>query len=132
MIGYMTMKKHNKTNNLIYISGAKTGKADSIDHFLEARKLLLEHGYNVRLPRRVQVYISAPEMAAECWELQVVLEKVPKKEGTDYITPDLLDIMVCDSIYMLRDWEYDTLANREFGYALGLSKKIFFEEGEIK
>lgn len=126
------MKKHDKTNNLIYISGAKNGKADSIDHFLNAKKLLSEYGYDARLPRRVQLYILPHEMAAESWEIQAALEKVLPKEEIDYITTDLLGIMACDSIYMLRDWEYDILANREFGFALGLGKNIIFEGVKLK
>ncbi len=121
-----------KTNNLIYLCGAKNGKTDSIDRFLNAKKLLSECGYDVRLPKRVRICILPLEIAAETLDIQLKLDEFPKSEAADYITTDLLCIMACASIYMLKDWEYDIFANREFGFALALRKNIIFEGAKLE
>lgn len=96
----------------IYISGPITGVDDFMDRFGKAEKFLREKGYIPYNPAKANLML--PDEA----------------EYEEYMAVSFAMMDMCDSIYMLKDWENSKGANREYGYALGKGKKILYEQME--
>lgn len=90
----------------VYISGPITGVPDYMDKFAEAEKELIEKGFTVVNPAKIN-YGMPEDMTYE-----------------EYMEIDIRLIDLCDVICMLRGWEMSRGANREYGYALGKGKVI--------
>lgn len=90
----------------VYISGPITGVPDYMENFELAEKELIEKGFAVVNPAKIN-YGMPEDMAYE-----------------EYMEIDIRLIDLCDAIYMIRGWEMSRGANREYGYALGKGKVI--------
>ena len=102
-----------KGNDLkIYISGPITGTEDFLDRFDKAERFLRSKGYIPYNPAKANL----------------MLPKEAEYEEYMIISIDILDM--CDSVYMLNNWENSKGANREYGYALGKGKEILYEQME--
>lgn len=56
--------------------------------------------------------------------------KLPHEHGgtwKEYMKEDIIALMECDSIYMLKGWEDSAGARLEFSIAIGLGYEILFE-----
>jgi hypothetical protein len=56
--------------------------------------------------------------------------KLPHEHGgtwKEYMKEDIVSLMECDSIYMLKGWEDSAGARLEFQIAVGLGYEILFE-----
>lgn len=94
----------------IYISGAITGTDDYMERFAKAEKELTEQGYSVVNPAKVNAQLPEDTTHEEYMKISICL----------------LDM--CDSIYMLKDWNKSYGANCELGFAIGENKTIIFEK----
>lgn len=94
----------------IYISGAITGKPieEALKQFDSAETELLAKGYEVINPMRL---IHAENSK---WE--------------DYMRTDLINMLLCDSIYMLAGWYKSKGATLENHIAKKLKFKIIYQE----
>ena len=90
----------------VYISGPITGVSDYMEKFELAEKELIEKGFAVVNPAKIN-YGMPEDMTYE-----------------EYMEIDIRLIDLCDAIYMIRGWEMSSGANREYGYALGKGKVI--------
>lgn len=90
----------------VYISGPITGVQDYMEKFEAAEKELIEKGFTVVNPAKIN-YGMPDDMTYE-----------------EYMEIDIRLIDLCDAIYMIRGWEMSRGANREYGYALGKDKVI--------
>lgn len=93
----------------IYISGAITGTTDYMERFEKAEKELIEQGYSVVNPAKVNAQL--PE--------DTTYEQ--------YMKMSFCMLDMCDSIYMLKGWKKSCGANREYGYALASDMIIICE-----
>lgn len=94
----------------VYISGGITGIEDYMEHFQQAEDKLLEDGYSVINPAKVNDMLPSNTSYEEYMKMSICM----------------LDM--CDHIYMLKGWEKSCGSNREYGYALAKDKIIMFEE----
>ena len=94
----------------VYISGGITNVPNYPTKFRVAEELLIKLGFNVINPCRCNDILP------------------PNSEHSDYMVISLAALSLCDSIYMLKDWENSKGANMEFEYALRKGYKIFFED----
>lgn len=94
----------------IYISGAISNTDDFMERFTKAEKELTEHGYSVVNPAKVNAQLPEDTTHEEYMKISICL----------------LDM--CDSIYMLKDWNKSYGATREFGFAIRKKKTIIFEK----
>lgn len=90
----------------IYISGKVTGTNDFYERFAEAEEKLLRVGYIPINPVR-----NAP--MGKSWEY--------------YMRQDLIKLLCCDSIYMLKGWRSSKGARLERYIARKLGFKIIYE-----
>ena len=90
----------------VYISGPITGVSDYMEKFELAEKELIEKGFAVVNPAKIN-YGMPEDMTYE-----------------EYMEIDIRLIDLCDAIYMIRGWEMSRGANREYGDALGKGKVI--------
>lgn len=44
----------------------------------------------------------------------------------------LMLLKSCEAIYMMKNWHNSNGCNREYGYALGVGKDIYWEVGEYE
>lgn len=93
----------------IYISGAITGTDDYMERFAKAEKELTEQGYSVVNPAKVNAQL--PENTTY----------------EEYMKMCFCMLDMCDSIYMLNNWDKSCGANREYGYAMAKDKVIMYE-----
>ena len=93
----------------IYISGAITGTTDYMERFAKAEKLLMEQGYSVVNPAKVNAQLPEDTTYEE------------------YMKMCFCMLDMCDSIYMLKGWGKSCGANREYGYAFAKDMIIMFE-----
>ena len=93
----------------VYISGPISNNPDYELDFRDADQLLTERGYTAINPSAFNNCLP------------------PDLEYEEYMKLDLALLEMCDAIYMLDGWEESPGANREYGYALGLGKKIMEE-----
>lgn len=96
----------------IYISGGITNVPNYPTKFRIAEETLIKLGFNVINPCRCNDILP------------------PNSKHSDYMVISLAALSLCDSIYMLKDWENSKGASMEFEYALGKGYKIFFEDEE--
>lgn len=94
----------------IYISGAISNTDDYMERFAKAEKELAEKGYSVINPAKVNAQLPEDTAHEEYMKISICL----------------LDM--CDSIYILKDWNKSYGAIREFGFAIGENKTIIFEK----
>ena len=95
----------------VYISGAITGVENYKEQFDKAQKELEKQGFEVINP--------------------TLFDKAMPENTTyeEYMKLDLFLLDLCDSIYMLKNWNKSCGANREYGYALAQDKIIMYEKG---
>lgn len=93
----------------IYISGAITGTNEYIENFKKAEEHLKDLGYSVMNPARVNAEMPSDTTYEE------------------YMTMSLCMLSMCESIYMLKNWETSLGANRELGYAIGKNMNIIYQ-----
>ena len=94
----------------VYISGPITGVSDYMEKFELAEKELIEKGFAVVNPAKIN-YGMPEDMTYE-----------------EYMEIDIRLIDLCDAIYMIRGWDMSRGANREYGYASGLGKTIMYQK----
>jgi len=94
----------------VYISGPITGVRGYEENFTRAKNHLLDAGYEVINPAKVENVASH------------------KLTYDEYMVIDMCLLGLCDAIYMLEDWQNSCGANREYGFALGRGMKVIFEE----
>ncbi len=91
-------------NKKIYISGAITSDPEYKDKFARAEKMLTDQGHVAINPARLPAGL----------------------DYEDYMYIHLATIHICDTIYMLPDWESSPGAKREKHFAETLGKKVMF------
>ena len=92
----------------IYISGGITNVPNYKEHFAEAEAYLKSQGHEVINP----CMIVLPESCT--WK--------------DYMKIDLCLLSLCDTIYMLKDYEQSKGARIEYGFALTNNLNIMYQE----
>lgn len=90
----------------IYISGKVSGTTDFYMRFEEAENYLIKLGYVPINPVRNAPY---------------------GKEWEYYMRNDIIKLMCCDSIYMLKGWRFSRGARLEHHIAKKLGFKIIYE-----
>lgn len=98
----------------VYISGPITGVPDYMEKFEQAEKELVEKGFAVVNPAKIN-YGMPDDMTYE-----------------EYMEIDIKLIDMCDVICMLRGWKMSRGANREYGYALGKGKTIIYQQENLR
>lgn len=93
----------------IYISGAITGTDDYMERFAKAEKGLTENGYSAINP--VKVNAQLPEDTSY----------------EEYMKMCFCMLDMCDSIYMLSNYENSKGACMEYGYAMSKDMIIMYE-----
>ena len=93
----------------IYISGAITGTDNYMERFAKAEKELTENGYSVINPAKVNAQLTEDTSYEE------------------YMKMCFCMLDMCDSIYMLNNWDKSCGANRELGYAMAKDMIIMYE-----
>lgn len=93
----------------VYISGGITGVDDYMTHFLKAESKLIEDGYSVVNPAKVNSMLPQDT------------------DYEEYMKMSMCMLDMCDYIYLLKGWQESRGANREYGYALAKEKTIMFE-----
>lgn len=88
----------------VYISGAITGTDDYIERFEQAEQKLIEQGFDVINPVRVN-------------------SGLPKSSThSDYMHISFALIDLCDAVYSMPGWKKSTGACMEFGYGVAKGK----------
>ena len=95
------MKKN--INNII------NGTDDYMERFAKAEKELTEQGYSVVNPAKVNAQLPEDTSYEE------------------YMKMCFCMLDMCDSIYMLNNWDKSCGANRELGYAMAKDMIIMYE-----
>ena len=98
----------------VYISGPITGVPDYMENFEQAEKELIEKGFAVVNPAKIN-YGMPEDMTYE-----------------EYLEIDIRLIDLCDVVCMLRGWEMSRGANREYGYALGKGTTIIYQQENLR
>lgn len=93
----------------VYISGKISGTTDYLERFEKAEMELKSRGYDVINPAKINSFLPTDTTWEEYMEI-------------DY---KLMDI--CDTIYMLKDWESSKGANAELEYANKRKMNIIYE-----
>lgn len=93
----------------VYISGGITGVDDYMTHFSKAESKLIEDGYSVVNPAKVNGMLPQDT------------------DYEEYMKMSMCMLDMCDYICMLKGWQDSRGANREYGYALAKDKTIIFE-----
>ena len=110
--------KKKKKKEKIYIAGPMTGYEDfNFPAFAKAKIELEKKGYIVISPHEISIELSE--------RLHVALNSLPK---TMYMRYDLIQLLGCDCIYMLKNWEKSEGANAEFVVAQAIGLEILYEE----
>ena len=91
----------------VYISGGITNVSNYKEYFAEAEAYLKSQGHEVINP----CMIVLPESCT--W--------------TDYMKIDLRLLTLCDTIYMLKDYEQSKGARIEYGFALTNNLNIMYQ-----
>ena len=93
----------------IYISGPIEGVDNYREKFERAKRIIEKGGNKVINPAALDLYGLTRDQI---------------------LNVDLLLLDLCDTIYMLKGWEFSCGANREYGYALAKGLDIMFERDE--
>ena len=93
----------------IYISGAITGTDDYMERFAKAEKELIEKGYSVVNPAKVNAQLS---------------EDITYEE---YMKMCFCMLDMADAIFMISNWKTSCGASQEYGYALAKDMIIIHE-----
>ena len=93
----------------IYISGAISNTDDFMERFAKVEKELKEQGYSVVNPAKVNAQLPEDTSYEE------------------YMKMCFCMLDMCDSIYMLNNWDKSCGANRELGYAMAKDMIIMYE-----
>lgn len=96
----------------IYISGPITYNPNWKEEFKKAEEECWNNGY----------FVMSPRVIAESVEEQI---KNPKY--ADYMKSDILSLMICDVVYMLKNWEKSKGARIEHDLAEVLGLKIIYQ-----
>lgn len=93
----------------VYISGQISGlpRAQVVESFETVENLLILSGMEVISPVRNGLPAEAP------WE--------------DHMIVDIANLMACDSVYLLRNWENSRGARIEYNIAREMGKKIYLQ-----
>ena len=100
-------KENKKQTEHIYISGPITGTSDYMERFEKAEKELIENGYSVINPAKVNAML--PEDAT--WE--------------EYIKVSLTLLSICTGVYMMPGWRESRGAVLEFMQARRNEMQIY-------
>ena len=93
----------------VYISGQITGIENEAPGLFEAgEKEMIERGFEVINPMKI--------------------EHNHDLSWLNYMRVDIIALMDCDAIYMLRNWKYSNGARIEWKLALDLGLKIYYEK----
>jgi hypothetical protein len=94
---------------IVYISGSITNRPieEASKHFSKAEEFLKEKGHSVVNP--------------------MVLKHDHDKTWLSYMKEDIVALMQCETIYMLKGWDLSRGAVIEFNLAKELGFKIMFE-----
>jgi hypothetical protein len=94
----------------IYISGRISGLPfDEVQaKFTAAERILVEKGYKTVSPLKTGIPYSAP------WEIHVAM--------------DIILLIGCDAIFLLKDWKYSKGATLEKNIAELIGKNVIYEE----
>lgn len=90
----------------VYISGKITGDDNYQEKFLSVEKMLTESGYEVINP-------CTGEEPGHTWKY--------------YMKRDIQKLMLCDAVYLLKDWNESPGAKLEYYIAKKLKYTIFGE-----
>lgn len=93
----------------VYISGAITGTSDYMERFEKAEEQLVNDGFIVVNPAKVNGQLPVETT----WE--------------EYMKMSICMLDMCEAIYMLKGWKNSRGACIEYGYALGTDKTIMNE-----
>jgi hypothetical protein len=86
--------------SLVYISGPITGKKDyNKDQFLSAEKKLIENGYQVYNPLKINNLID------QTGKIIMTQEEHDKHPREYYLRNDIMHLLECDYIYYLPESE---------------------------
>lgn len=97
----------------VYISGGINGVDDYLGNFSRAERILKKYGFSVVNPAKVMGWLPN-DTPRQC-----------------YMDLSLEMLKYCDSIYMLRNWQYSDGAKEERDYAISTGKCVIYEtEGE--
>lgn len=100
-------EKEEETKMCVYISGAISGRTDYKERFADAEKQLQGQGHTV----------MNPAMNGDGWSYR------------QYINIGLMELMHCDTIYMLDGWQDSVGARLELEYARACGLKVMYQEG---
>lgn len=91
-----------------YISGRITGVENARELFAEAEKFLTDNGFEVVNP--------------------MTLSHNHEKDWVSHMKEDIVELMKCDTIFMLKLWYMSKGAILEYDIARGLGYKILYEK----
>lgn len=93
----------------IYISGPIEGVDNYREKFERTKRIIEKRGHKAINPSGLDLYGLTREQM---------------------LNVDLVLLVLCDTIYMLKGWEQSCGANREYGYALAKGLTIMYERDE--
>lgn len=107
-----TIGKSTSPKTKVYISGKITGKSKNVymKDFYDAQQKLEQQGYEVINPALVNS--NLPETTT--WE--------------QYMEMSILMLNMCDSIFLLKDWQDSKGAKWEYEHALDKGKTVIFQK----
>jgi hypothetical protein len=102
----------------IYLSGQMTGiKNYNFDKFFEIEKYLKKLNFKVINPARLTYKLMRKKH-----------KKINEISREEYLKYDLQELLKCDFIYMLKDWENSKGAKLEYQIALEIGIKVLKEK----
>lgn len=98
----------------IYISGGITGISEEVykKRFQDAEDQLIKEGYDVVNPFKIPAIVDNPK-----WE--------------DYMKQDLIEMMKCDEVFALENWQLSRGARVEVNIAVTLKIFIRYQNVEV-
>lgn len=96
----------------IYISGKITGlsKTNYMDRFKRAEKKMIDEGYSVINPAKVNSQLPSDTTYEEYMQMSIMM------------------LSMCDSIYMLNNWKDSAGARKEHQYAVNHEYRVIYEK----
>ena len=106
-----------KRKKRVYIAGPMKGKpSHNVEQFAIADAYLKSEGYDTANPVEIGDVFGPPE----------AIERNPTLLNA-VITRELIELMDCDAIYLLRGWENSAGARRELLHALTIGLEIIVQ-----